>query len=160
VASFGEILDKYRAAQGAGSDSELARKLGKSPSWVNQMRFKGSATDDFCLEIASALQIEAGTVLIARNALKESGAVGEAWKRLLGKVAGILLLLGLNPVDLRADSSIAAGMCLSNATQVLDSPSKDYRNYWIRQLRQVVGRIFRAMFPVMHDPVHPLSNVL
>jgi len=94
MASFGDYLNQFKAAKNLVDDKALAAYLGKSKQYVSLIRHRGQATNELCIEIADAIGVEAGVVLVARNALKEDGPVGDAWKALLGKVAGVGLLIG------------------------------------------------------------------
>lgn len=91
---FDELLTEYRTALGAASDYELAAKLNITRQYLSQIRNHGTASDALCLQIAETIGADPAEVLIARNAAKESGAVGEAWKAYAAKVAAMALLLG------------------------------------------------------------------
>lgn len=93
MTTFDQYLDAYKAAHGITTDSDLGAHMGTTRQYVTQLRKKGVAPDSLCLEIARVLKVEPGLILLSRNALKESGPVGEAWKRLLGKVAGVSLVI-------------------------------------------------------------------
>lgn len=81
--NFSELLDDYIAARGLNNDHQLAKKLSVSPQYVWKMRHQGKASDEFCLAMAQELCLDAGLVLLRRNALKETGEVGQAWQKLL-----------------------------------------------------------------------------
>lgn len=144
---FQDYWSMYKAALGVNSDNAMAKQLGFSRQHASRVKNEGAATDELCAAMAKAIGVEIAVVLVARNAARDSGEIGDAWKALLGKVAAVVILIGgswTSPSD-----AIALELRVSNDTQVIGSANKDYRKYRIRQLFQDVGRFFRALFPVI-----------
>lgn len=140
--TFQQFLNDYMEAVGVPTDYQLAKHLAVSPQYIYKIRHLGRATDEFCLEIAEKLGIDAGPVMIARNAVRETGRVGDAWRKMLERVAVVLLLcVGFVPHPTDAKN-------LPNVTQVIDSTDKDYRKLRISFLFQAVARFLASLFPV------------
>jgi len=143
--NFSAMLDLYMVAKGYQTDTEMASALGVSRQYMHRVRKLGKATDEFCMEIADQIGLERGQVLVARNADRETGAIGEAWKELLGKVAavGMLAVLGNNVTAI----SEKAEKTLQN--QSITSV-KDYRKLGSSLLNQWLT-IFKAFFLPVTD---------
>lgn len=140
--TFEQFLNEYMEAVGVPTDYQLAKHLAVSPQYIYKIRHLGRATDEFCLEIAEKLGIDAGPVMIARNAVRETGRVGDAWRKMLERVAVVLLLcVGFEPAK-------SEGIDLQKATQVIDSTNKDYRKLRIRFFFQALARFLASLFPV------------
>lgn len=140
---FEQFLNAYLMAKGYRSDADMARAYGFSRTNMSKIRHKGHATNELCLEIAQVIGVEAGVVMASRNADKEPGAVGDAWRKLLERVAVVLLVaVCFHPYPADAKD-------LTEMTQVIDSSSKDYRKYRILQLFQSLARILARLFPVI-----------
>lgn len=136
---FANYLDLYKAELGLDSDYALAQRMGKTRQYVSQMRNNGQAPDEVCLEIARVIGVEGYLVLAARNAAKDSGPAGDAWRKLLERVAVIALLsTGFAPVD-------EHGQSLHEMTQVVDAANKDYRKYRFLLLIQRLMSFFRRL---------------
>lgn len=144
---FEELLDGFKAAKGAKSDNQLAVMLGKSRQYVSEVRKTGNASDAFCLEIADALGIELYAVLAARNAAKETGAIGDAWKKLLERVAMVVITVAA-ALLLRDYDMGEGGFLLS--FQALTS-LKDYRNFVDLLSIQVLTLVAGIMMPVIAE---------
>lgn len=144
---FGTYLDRYKLALGLESDYALAQKLGKSRQYVSQVRKAGHAPDELCLEIAKTIGVEDYIVLAARNAAKETGPVGEAWKKLLAKVA--LLVITFAAALLLRDYDMGEGEILLSF-QALTS-LKDYRNFVDLLSIQVLTLVAGIMMPVIAE---------
>ena len=142
--SFETYLSDFIGARGLNNDSELARHLGVSPQYVWKMRHEGRATDDFCLEIARVLKVEPGLVLVARDALKETGPVGDAYRRILERVAGASLLFVMAFLYVHHNVEFCEILLSFQALASL----KDYRKYLILFAFQVLTGAFAAIFPV------------
>lgn len=140
--SFGEYLSDFTESLGLQNDNQLAHHLGVSRQYVWKLRHDGKATDAFCIELADCIGVPRGIVLLARNAAKESGAVGDAWRELAGKVASVGLMVG---ASLMYSPDANAGKNTTYMSQAVDSASLYYRKY-LRYLREILQRIQRLAF--------------
>lgn len=104
--TFGEHLDTYIAALGLENDNQLANKLGVSRQYVWKLRHQGKASDELCLRIAQTIKAQGAEVLIARNAMRESGEVGEAWRAFTAKVGGFFLIVLAGLLYIHAPESL------------------------------------------------------
>lgn len=114
--TFGEHLDTYIELLGLENDNQLAKHLGVSRQYVWKLRHNGKASDELCLEIAKVVQAEGAEVLIARNAIREQGPVGDAWRRYNERVNGASLYYrNLVHQLLRVFSHLASGPRTGNS---------------------------------------------
>lgn len=146
MADFQTYLNAFQAARGFKSDADMARSYDFSRTNMSKIRHHGHATNELCLEIAEKIGVEDYIVLAARNAAKETGPVGEAWKRLLAKVA--LVVMTIAAALLLRDYDMGEGEFLLSF-QALTS-LKDYRNFMDLHLIQALTLLLIIMPPVIH----------
>lgn len=143
--SFPELLTEFRNSLGLRTDADLARHLGHSTAYISDIRHQGKASDELCLKIADTLDVEPAEVLIARNALKESGAVGDAWRKYATKVASVVLIVGIASTSV--PTKAGEGEILPENQQL--TKVKDYRKYRNRLKLQRLMELLAMIFPVI-----------
>lgn len=156
MTNFSNLLDAYIAALGLSSDYGLAKRMGISAPYVHKMRHQGKATDEFCLEMARVLKVEPGLVLLARNALKDSGEVGEAWKRLMSRVAGVVIAISVSSAVAIPNGGKGENFLENQGL----ATNKDYRKYLIMLIFQLLTNAFKVSLPVIRVTASKTLNAL
>lgn len=148
--TFQQYLSEFTGRLGLENDNQLAHHLGVTRGYIWKVRHEARATDELCLEMARVLQVEPGLILIARNAAKEPGAVGDAWKSILGRVAVVSsLLIATHAIkEVELSNVGVGGISLQNQqlTPVLKITGISKITKWIK----VVTKLFLSLFPVIH----------
>jgi transcriptional regulator with XRE-family HTH domain len=87
-----DLLDQVKARHGLTSDYQLAKLMGWTTQAVSNYRNRGrSLGDAAALQVATALQVDAGYVLaVAAAERAQSAAARSAWERAAARLCGAL----------------------------------------------------------------------
>lgn len=119
-----EFLDAVKAKLGAGSDYALAPKIGLTKQMISRYRReKDYLSDEYCLKVASILEIDPAIVLAAVHSEKaktsdEKNAWITIFERLGGVAAALTLGIMLNVPNPAQASIGAVSSSVNNASDL------------------------------------------
>ncbi len=155
-----ELLDQVKARHGLTSDYQLAKFMRWTPQQVSDYRNRRrSLGEDVALQVAAALDVDAGYVLaVTAGERAQSAAVRDAWQRVAERIGGALaaaLLLWVAGGTLPGSDALAAavgpwGLLIMSTAWTFSIPAAAWVIAWT--FRPQLADVLRVGWETLKNP--------